>query len=142
MSPISWLVAFLVLLLIEIATLGLVTIWFAGACLIAMVASALGAPLWMQLAVFVVVSVVLFVFTRPIAMKYFNKSREKTNVENVIGKCAIVTETIDNLRETGSVKLNGLDWTARSAEEALVIEKDTKVEILEVKGVKLICKPV
>lgn len=142
MSPISWLVAFLVLLLIEIATLGLVTIWFAGACLIAMVVSALGAPLWLQLAVFVIVSVVLFVFTRPIAMKYFNKSREKTNVENVIGKYAIVTETIDNLRGTGSVQLNGLDWTARSAEEALVIEKDTKVEILEVKGVKLICKPV
>lgn len=142
MSPISWLIAFVILLVIEIATMGLVTIWFAGAALAAMVAAALGARLWLQFVVFVVVSVVLLIFTRPIAVKYFNKSREKTNVDNVIGKYAIVTETVDNLHSQGSVQLNGLEWSARSFDDSVVIERGTKVEVLEVCGVKLICKPI
>ncbi len=142
MSPITWLIIFIVLLVIEIATMGLFTIWFAGGALAAVIASMCSASLWLQFVVFIAVSVVLLIFTRPIAVKYFNKSREKTNVDNVIGKYAIVTETINNLHGQGSVQLNGLDWTARSFDEATIIEKGTKVKVLEVKGVKLICKPV
>lgn len=140
MEPILWLVVFLVLIVIEAITLGLTTIWMAGGALVAAAASALGAQIWLQFVLFVAVSVVLFVFTRPIAVKHFNKERTKTNVEEMAGKHAVVTEAIDNLRGTGQVEVSGMQWTARSSQEGITIDKGREVEIVEVRGVKVICK--
>ena len=94
---IMWLVILAVLLGIEIATLGLTTIWFAGGALIAFLVSLTGAPLWSQIAVFIAVSVLLLIFTRPIALKYMKKGASKTNVDSIPGQTGIVTHTIDNL---------------------------------------------
>lgn len=136
---IIWLIVLVVCLAIEISTLGLTSIWFAGGALLALVISMIGGPLWLQVLVFLVTSIVLLIFTRPIAMKYFNKNRTKTNVDSKIGKQAIVTETIDNLKGEGRIVTDGMEWTARSLDSA-VIEEGAVVTIEKIEGVKAIVK--
>ncbi|MCR5502970.1 MAG: NfeD family protein [Lachnospiraceae bacterium] len=135
---IVWIVLLVVLLGVELATMGLTTIWFAGGALVAAIASALGAPVWLSAGLFVVVSAVLLFFTRPVAMKHFNNRLTRTNVDSVIGTHAIVIEEINNLKGEGRVKVDGKEWSARSADESAVIPKDAVVEVKEVSGVKLI----
>lgn len=139
MDGIFWLVVIVVMAVIEIITLGLTTIWFAGGALVAFIASLLGANLVVQFILFCIVSVVLLAFTRPFAVKYVNKDRTKTNVESLIGKEAVVLEEIDNLKAQGHVSLNGMEWTARTADDT-VIAVDATVEIIEISGVKLMVK--
>ena len=124
----------------EAATLGLTSIWFAGGALAAMVAAALNAPVWLQVIVFLIIALVLLIFTRPVAVKYFNKDRAKTNVNSVIGKQAIVTAEIDNLQATGQVVVSGQEWSARSCEEGLIIPEGSVVEVEAVSGVKLMVR--
>lgn len=138
MEVIGWLVLLVALVVVELSTMGLTTIWFATGALAATIAAALGAPLYLQIALFLIVSVLMLVFTRPIAVKYFNQDREKTNVDSVIGQKGIVTGQINNLQGCGQVTLNGLEWTARSVEEDLVIPEGTVVIVRKISGVKLI----
>ncbi len=137
-DTILWLILLVVLALIEIATLGLTTIWFAVGALVATIVAALGGPLWLQIALFLIASILVLIFLRPIAVKFFNKDREKTNVESLIGMHAVVVSEIDNQNEQGQAKLNGLDWMARSSDEKIMIPVGTVVTVLEVQGVKLI----
>ena len=106
----------------------------------AFVVSLLGGGLPLQLGVFMGVSVILLVFTRPLAQKYFNGRTVRTNVENLPGKSAVVTERIDNDAAKGLAQMDGVVWTARSADGS-VLEKGTKVTVKEVRGVKLIVVP-
>lgn len=139
MNPIyTWLMALVVFLVIEIATMGLTTIWFAGGALIALILALLGVSFYLQLGTFLIVSIILLMGTRPVAMKFFNQKREKTNVDSMIGKQAIVLSPINNLKEEGKVMVNGMEWTARALEEEKVIEEGAVVEIKEVRGVKVI----
>ena len=140
MEAICWLAIVIVLLVIEIATLGLTTIWFAGGALVACVAALLHANIWVQIVLFLVVSVLLLFFTRPLAIRYMNKDRMKTNVDSMVGKEAVVTESIDNLKAQGVVQVNGLEWTARSEESQEVRPKGAIVEVGRVEGVKLIVR--
>lgn len=133
-----WLILLVVLLIIEVMTMGLTTIWFAGGALLAAIVAGVQGPIWLQVTIFIVVSVVLLVFTRPIAMKYFNKNRAKTNVESMVGKQAIVTEEISNIKAAGHVTVDGMEWTARAEDEKAVIEEGKVVLIKAVNGVKLI----
>jgi membrane protein implicated in regulation of membrane protease activity len=133
-----WLILFVVLIVIEIVTLGLTTIWFAGGALTAFVAAVLGAPLWVQIVLFFLVSILLLFVTRPIALKYLNRNRTKTNAESLIDKTGVVTAEINNLRGEGSVIVNGQEWTARAVEDEQIITKDQLVVIKEIIGVKLI----
>ena len=132
---IFWLVLLVVLVVIEIATLGLTTIWFAGGALVALIAAAFGAPLYFQVALFIAVSAVLLFFTRPLAVRYFNNDRVKTNAESLIGKKAVVEEEIDNLKPTGLVNVKGQEWTARSTNDDVVIPKGKVVFLCEFSGV-------
>lgn len=136
---IMWLVILVVCLVVEVCTLGLASIWFAGGALLALIISLIGGPWWLQLLLFLMVSIVLLVFTRPIATKYFNKNRTKTNVESVVGKQAIVTLKIDNLMGQGQIVTDGMEWTARSL-DSTVIEEGTVVVIEKIEGVKAIVK--
>lgn len=140
MGAICWLAIVIVLLVIEIATLGLTTIWFAGGALVACIAALLHANIWVQIVLFLVISVLLLFFTRPLAIRYMNKDRTKTNVDSMVGKEAVVTEAIDNLKAQGVVQVNGLEWTARSEESQEVIPKGAIVEVGRVDGVKLIVR--
>ena len=135
---IFWLVALVLFILIEIATMGLTTIWFAGGALLAVIASALGLPLVVQIVLFFAVSFVLLYFTRPMAVKYFNKDRVKTNAESLVGRQAIVISEIDNLQGIGQVTVGGMEWSARTAEAGVRLDVGSVVNIIAINGVKLI----
>lgn len=137
MEPIIWLILLAVLLVIEIITLGLTTIWFAAGALGAFFVSLASDNMVIQLLVFFVVSLVLLIFTRPIATRFFNTGRVKTNYESLVGKEGRVTERIDNFNQTGTVVLNGQEWTARAVKDQ-IIETDVRVRVVNITGVKLI----
>lgn len=134
---IFWLIVIILSVGVEVASLGLTSIWFAGGALVALIAAAFGVPLVIQILLFFVVSLVLLFFTRPIAVKYFNKDRIKTNVESLVGKQAIVTGEIDNLQGIGQVVVNGQEWSARSVDERIKLPVGCVVNIMAISGVKL-----
>lgn len=138
MEPLIWLGILALLLIIEAVTAGLTTIWFAGGALIAAIAAYFGAGLILQLFLFLGVSAALLLFTRPVAMRYFNKETVQTNVNSLIGKKAVVTQAIDNLAQTGQVRINDIEWTARSADDGEKFSEGTVVQIKEIRGVKVI----
>lgn len=137
---IIWLILLILFIGVEAATLGLTSIWFAGGALVALLAAALKAPIWLQVVLFLVTALLLLIFTRPVAVKYFNKDREKTNVDSIVGKQAIVTAQIDNLMAQGKVVVAGQEWSARSIEEGIAIAEGTVVIIEAVSGVKLLVR--
>ena len=127
MQPLIWLGILAVLLVIEAITAGLTTIWFAGGALIAAIASYVGAGVMAQILLFLCISLVLLIFTRPVAMKYFNKETIQTNANSLIGKKAVVIQDIDNLAQTGQVRINDIEWTARTADDSQKIGKGAVV---------------
>lgn len=136
-----WLALLILFVVAECLTVGLVSIWFAGGSLVAMVLAMTGVgPVW-QMAAFLVVSGILVFATRPLAKKYLLNKKVKTNYQSVIGEVVKVIETIDNYNQTGVVFADGKEWTARSAENTVVIEKDSLVKVIAVEGVKLIVEP-
>lgn len=139
MGIIIWLIILAVMLVSEIISLGLTTIWFCIGAIGAAIAAGLGFGIVIQILVFAVLSIVAMVLFRPIAVRFFNKEKEKTNIDEVIGKVAVVTKEIDNEMASGEVQLNGLSWTARS-DDGRVIPADERVTVVAVKGVKLIVK--
>ncbi len=138
----NWLIIWLVLLIlfiaIEIATLGLTTIWFAGGALMAAITAAVGLPIYVQIATFLVISITMLIFTRPVAVKYFNKDRVKTNAESIVGSQAVVTSLIDNLSSTGQVRINGMEWSARTTDDNVKISEGNVVTVVAINGVKLV----
>lgn len=133
-----WLAVLVVCVGIEIATMGLTTIWFAGGALVSAILAALNAPFWLQIVAFFVVSLILLYLTRPVAVKYFNKDRVKTNVESLIGRQAIVISEIDNLQGIGQVTVGGQEWSARSVKDDVQLPVGSVVVVRSVSGVKLI----
>lgn len=141
MTYIGWLILFVVFAALELISLGLTCIWFAVGALAACVTSLFTDNWMIQAIVFIIVTVVVLVFLRPIAVKYINNKAEKTNIDSLIGKKAKVMEEIDNINAKGKVSIDGMEWTARSA-EGNIIPKDVLVEVVEIKGVKAIVKEV
>lgn len=138
MYAVYWLIASAVFLLVEILTLGLTSIWFAGGAVVAAIAALVGAPLWGQILLFIFVTCLLFALTRPIAKRYLNSKIQKTNTDALIGQRGIVKETINNMESRGRVQLNGQDWTARSMEAGEIIPVGSEVKVRRIQGVKLI----
>lgn len=139
MDSIYWLLLFIILLVIEVLTLGLTTIWFAGGALAAFVVSLiLGNMLEVEVAVFIVVSVILLLFTRPWAMRYLNRRTVRTNADSLIGTTVRVTQPVDNILEKGAVQAAGKEWTARSKEDGVTFEEGELAVVSEIRGVKLI----
>ena len=137
---IAWLVVLIVAIAVEVATLGLTSIGFAGCALAALIIAAFSLPVWLQILVFLAVSLALIVFTRPLAVKYFNKDRVRTNVESLIGRQAIVVSEVDNLQGIGQVTVGGQEWSARTEEGQKGLAVGTVVEVVAVSGVKLIVR--
>lgn len=138
MEALFWLLLVIVFIVFEMISLGLTTIWFAGGAFVAGIAALCGAPIWVQIILFLVVSIVLLITTRPIAQKHLNNKVEKTNVEGLVGTNAFVQETIDNQAGTGKIRINDVEWTARSSKDEVVIPVDSKVVIQKIAGVKCI----
>ena len=131
-----WLLTAIVLLVGEALTVGLTFIWFAAGALGGLVVAVLGGPIWLQVVVFLALSALALALVRPVATKLMRPGQVATNADRVIGKTAVVTETIDNLSGKGQVKVAGQIWTARS-ERDVVIPKDAEVTVLRIEGVKV-----
>lgn len=140
MTVIFWAVAVIAFVILELATVGLASIWFALGALCALIAALLGAPVWLQVVWFVIVSVATLLLTRPLARKYINSKTMATNADRVIGGKAVVKERIDELAGTGAVLADGKMWTARTADGS-VAEPGDIVTVLEIRGVRLIVAP-
>ena len=134
-----WVALTIVFVIIEACTVTLLTTWFAIGSAIAAILASLGVGFGWQVAVFFVVSLVLLFTTRPILNKFLNK-KTQTNKDSLIGKKTFTTEEVNNLAETGYVKINGVLWSARSA-NGDVINENTLVEVTQIQGNKLIVSP-
>lgn len=137
MEAIIWIALIIVFAAVEIATVGLTTIWFAGGAIAALLCDAAGLGIGFQFSVFVVVSLVLLFFTRPWALKYLKPHLVRTNYEGNIGENVCITETVDNIKGTGTAVLKGQEWTARAYEEGKIFEAGTIVKVKEIRGVTL-----
>ena len=141
MDTIIWLALLIAFLVVEAVTVVMVSLWFAGGALVALVASLLGAALWLQITLFLLVSAGLLACLRGAVRKHFTPRLERTNVDALIGSRGYVTADIDNISATGTVKLGAMEWSARSVSGA-PIAKGTLVEVDRIEGVKAFVSPV
>ena len=139
-APMIWLVLLVAFILLEIATVGLLTIWFAGGALAAFFVSVAQGGVAVQVIVFLIVSLVLVLLIRPLAQKKFNSEHIRTNAQTLSGEEAVVIEPIDNLLSTGRVMIRGQEWAARSVDEKQKFKKDDVVSVVSISGVKLMVK--
>jgi len=131
-----WLAAFIVFAIGEAVTVGLVSVWFAVGALAGLFSTALGAGLWLQITIFLGVSALALALFKPLCAKYLKPKPSATNADRVIGRTALVTQTIDNAQARGQVKVNGQVWSARSTQD-VVIPAGTDVKVLRIEGVKV-----
>ena len=136
----TWAVLIVVFLVVEGITAGLASIWFALGSVAALISVFLGAPVWLQIVLFITVSTVTLIFTRPLARKYVNTRIQPTNADRVIGKSATVTERVDNIAGRGYVSVDGRLWPARSKTGA-PLEPGTVTVVRAIEGIKLIVEP-
>jgi membrane protein implicated in regulation of membrane protease activity len=140
MDWVVWLILMVVFLIAEACTVSLVSIWFAVGSMGALIASMCDAQLWIQIAVFLVLSATLLACMRPFVKKFIKPKITATNADSIIGSEGFVTEDIDNLSARGQVKLGGMFWSARST-SGDPITKDTKVKVDRIEGVKVFVSP-
>ena len=140
MDTIIWLVLMIAFLIAEAATVVTISLWFAGGALVALVASLLGAPLWLQVTLFFLVSAALLGSLRGMVKKHFTPKLERTNVDAIIGSSGYVTVEIDNIKATGTVKLGAMEWSARATAGA-PIAVGTLVKVDKIEGVKVFVTP-
>ena len=138
---IVWLILLVVFGAIEAATAQLTCIWFALGALVSLIVSLVGGALWLQVVLFIVVSLAVLIFLRPIVKKVLQPGPTATNADRNIGATAVVTEAISNITEKGEVFINGLRWSARS-EHGEDIPSGVPVKILRIDGVKLFVEPI
>lgn len=138
MSSTFWLIVFIVLVVIELVTAGLVSVWFAAGAVAAFITSYFTDNMFIQLPIFVVVSIVSLIITRPLVKKWSSDNIIKTNVNKLVGETAIVLEDLSKTN-MGKVKVDGQIWSAINSEKGK-IKKDEEVEVLSIEGVKLIVK--
>ena len=139
---IFWLVVAAIMFIGEMVCPIFFMFWFALGAIVALIVSLITSNIVVQVGAFLVVSIILTIFTRPLTNKFFkNKAKDELNMNGIVGKNAIVTKTINNLNGNGEVKIGGEIWSAVSEDENTIISPDTKVLIVKVDGVKLIVKP-
>ncbi|MBR5565898.1 MAG: NfeD family protein [Roseburia sp.] len=137
MESIFWLALMIIFAVVEIATVGLTAIWFAGGSFVALLAHLMGLNIYVQILVFIVISAILMIFTRPWVLKYFKPRLVRTNYETVVGENVCLTETVDNIKGTGRAVYRGQEWTARAYEPGKIFEAGTIVAVKEIRGVTL-----
>ena len=139
-AAIIWLGLTVAFLIAEASTVTVISLWFAAGSLVAMAMSLLGGAIWLQVLTFLVVSAIALTALRPLVRKYLTPKLTATNIDSVIGSVGMVTATIDNIGATGQVKLNGMEWTARST-SGESIPAGIKVRVDRIEGVKVFVSP-
>lgn len=134
-----WIAAIVIFIIIEALTVQLVTIWFAVGAVGGLIASLFNLPVWGQALVFIAVSAVTLIVTKPFVKRFTQNKKQPTNADRLIGQQAVVTEPIDNIMSKGAVTVGGLEWTARTS-DGCKAEKDTVVTVEKIEGAKLIVK--
>ena len=140
--PYIWAAVILVAIYVESVTADLVTIWFIPSAIIALIMSLLpfNIAVWLQVLVFFALAIILVTLSTTIFKKSLKRSPiVPTNLDLIIGKQAVVTETINNIEGKGAVKVGGKEWSAITEQNSLIIEKNELVTIKEIRGVKLVC---
>lgn len=132
-----WIAVLVAAVVVEAITNDFVAIWFFPASLVSMILALFDVAPWVQLVLFLVIGLALVVATRPLCRKFLSAKGEKTNVDALVGKTCLVTEEICNIKEQGEVKVGGLCWSARAADDR-VIPVGEQVTVKEIQGVKLI----
>ena len=141
METVIWLVLMVGFLIVEASTVAMVSLWFAAGSLVALAASLLGAPLWLQVVLFLAVSALLLASLRSLVRKHFTPSLTRTNVDAIVGSEGYVLRDIDNVSAAGQVKLGAMEWTARSTSGS-PIPAGTLVRVDKIEGVKAFVSPV
>ena len=136
-----WLVVAILLVIVEICTAGFGSICFAIGAVFSAIAAGLGANITWQIVIFAVVSLLTFIFLRPVAIRFLEKKSKdvKTNADALIGRKAVVSERIDASQHTGRVAVDGDDWKAVTT-DGVVIEKGAEVEIVKLDSIILTVK--
>ena len=136
-----WLVLLVLFVLAEAATVTVVSLWFAAGALAALIVSMFGGHVWLQIVVFAVVSAVMLWTLRPVIKKHFTPNLTRTNIDAVIGSTGMVTVNINNTLAQGTILINGMEWSARSA-SGESISANTLVRVERVEGVRVFVSPV
>lgn len=132
-----WLIVIIIGVITEIASMGLTSIWFALAAIVSFILAKIGFGSSVQIIAFIVVTILLLIFTKPFVKKHLKIGDQKTNTDLLIGESAKVTQKINNIEGTGKVFINGMEWTART-ENTEVIDEGKIVKVVRIEGVKLI----
>ena len=135
-----WIGLMVVFGVLEASTVNMVSIWFVGGSLAALIVCLLGGGLWLQIVVCLIVAVIMLAALRPFVRKFITPKKTATNVDMIFGRTAYITQTVDNLRGTGSLKLDGKEWTVRSMDGSILPE-GSLVKIIKLEGVKLFVEP-
>lgn len=134
-----WIGLIVIFVIVEAATVQLVTVWFAVGGIAGLIAYAFGLEIWMQILIFAVVSAVALAITRPFVKRFTKGRKQPTNADRYIGQEATVTEPISNELSTGAVRIGGLEWTARTVDNSEV-DKGERVTVEAIEGAKLLVK--
>ena len=136
-----WLAVMIALIVLEAATTQLVAVWFIVGAFVSLISAIFIDNIYLHILLVVVFSALSLLLLRPIAKGKLNNKRVPTNADMVIGKTAVVIETIDNDAAKGRVQVSGLDWAARSYDKS-IIQPGSKVGVCAIDGVKLIVVPI
>lgn len=144
MSPFVfvWLVAVIIFLGVELSTVTLTSIWFAAGALAAMLIAMFNGHIIVQIIVFLIVAFGLLYATKPWSKKFIDTKKESTNADRAIGQEVRVTERVSNLDQTGKTIVHGMEWTVRTEDDNIIIERGELVRVLRIAGVKLIVERV
>ena len=142
MQIMVWLILLVLFVMTELATVGLVTIWFAAGALAALLLAVIQVSFPLQITVFLVTSILLLILVRSMAQKHINNRAEKTNVHAVVGQRTRITERVSNLDQTGRATVLGQDWSVRTENDTQILEPGTLVQVIRVSGVKLIVEKI
>lgn len=137
-----WLILVILFIVGELVTVGLTSIWFAVGALIALLGAFLGLPFWFQVILFIAVSIICLIATRPLANKFINRRVQNTNAESLIGQEIRITEQVSNLDQTGTAVVHGQEWTVRAADDKEIIPQGELARIKSISGVKLIVEKI
>lgn len=137
-----WIILLIVFVVVELVTVGLVSIWFAAGALVALIVASLNGGIVLQFLAFFIVALGLLAATRPWAKRFINNKMQKTNVDSLIGKEIRITERVSNLDQTGTAVVSGQEWTVRADDDKQIFEQGETARVVRISGVKIIVEKV